>query len=158
MSLFPYRFRIHRKNGTFSGLAITQRSSDRRNPLPFLSGGQACPGLAGHMPLQGLRRPDHVYSPKVWIWPALLRPTPDPEVEIPFYLPQLPDDTGPAGMGRNDNPDVPSVEVELPFSASVRQTLTSNPRSHHVTCNPTWLDDLLRKVSCPFQAPSTEDL
>jgi hypothetical protein len=40
---------------------------------------------------------------------------PDPEVEIPFYLPQLPDETDPAGTGRNDKPDVPSVEVELPF-------------------------------------------
>ena len=61
-------------------------------------------------------------------------------------------------MGRNDNADVPSVEVELPFSASVRQILTTNPRSRHVPVAPICLDGHLRKVSCPFQAPSTEDL
>lgn len=102
------------------------------------------------MPLQGLRRPDHVYSQRFGFGPSLLRPTPDPEVEIPIYLPQLPDDTGPAGMGRNDNPDVPSVEVELPFSASVGQTLTTNPRSRHVTCNPTWLDGPFEESELPF--------
>ena len=63
-----------------------------------------------------------MYIACFWICAPLLRPTPDPEVEIPFYLPRLPDETDPAGMGRNYKPDVPSVEVELPFSASVRQT------------------------------------
>jgi hypothetical protein len=61
-------------------------------------------------------------------------------------------------MGRNDKTEVLDVEVKLPFSASIRQTLTLNPRSRHVTCRPTWLESLLRKMSCPFQAPSTEDL
>jgi hypothetical protein len=77
---------------------------------------------------------------------------------MPFFLSQLSDETVPAGMGRNDKSDVLDVEVELPFSASTRQTFTLNPRSRHVTCRPTWLESSLRKMSCPFQAPSTEDL
>ena len=64
MPLFPYRLRIQRKDVHI--LLVWQalrESSDHLNPLPpFLSRGQACPGLAGQMPLQGLRRPDHVYS------------------------------------------------------------------------------------------------
>ena len=55
----------------------------------------------------------------------------------------------------------PAAAFDSLFSFASRGTMTettSNPRSRHVTCNPTWLDDLLRKVSCPFQAPSTEDL
>jgi hypothetical protein len=83
---------------------------------------------------------------------------PDPEVEMPFFLPQLPDETDPAGTGRNDKPDMIDVEAELPFSASIRQTLTTNPRSRHVICGSAWLGSPLRKVSCPFQALSTEDL
>jgi hypothetical protein len=108
----------------------------------------------------GLRRPDdaHYQLPECFGFSPLLRPMPDPEVEMPFFLPQLPDETDPAGTGRNDKPDMIDVEAELPFSASIRQTLTTNPRSRHVICGPAWLGSPLRKVSCPFQALSTEDL
>ena len=146
-AIIPISISYSQKRRTFSGWQAPRESSDRRNRPPP---GQGCPGLAVRMPLQGLRRPDHDIFPEVWIWPPLLRPTPDLEVEIPFYLPQLPDDTGPAGMGRNDQPDVPSVEVELPFSASVRQTLTTNPRSRHVTCGPHMARRPFEESELPF--------
>jgi hypothetical protein len=125
--LFPYRFRIHRK-GVHS--PVGKHSERVRTagiaPPPRVSRSGTSDAASGS---SSTRSWDIWHVPKSLVWPPLLRPTPDPEVEIPFYLPQLPDDTGPAGMGRNDQPDVPSVEVELPFSASVRQTSTTNPRS-----------------------------